>query len=181
MAQTAFYQEQIAFYLSNVFGGKNDYTFACESKHDIDREFTIRKGSAVLNVTAVFGINTSYAEQPPRKFYTFTATARRRNEVLDTTDKANDVIEWTFRVAGGILMGSVFAVLLLLFGGHVGLHLITVAFGIGSGAGGFVGHLIARKIYHTVETRLEAKGEITEVETEWATLTDTLDMVFNSQ
>lgn len=181
LAQTAFYQEQIAYYLTNVFSDKKGYILACEQKHDTDREFTIRKGSAILAVTAVFGINTSYKEQPPRKFYTFTATAAHRNEVLDTTDKANDVIEWALRVTGGVILGGVFIILLVVFGGHTGLHFITFAFGIGSGIGGFIGHLIARKIYRTMETRLEAKGEITEIETEWSLLTETLELVFNSK
>ncbi len=181
LSQTAFYQEQIAYYLANVFNGKKDFTFACEQKHDTDREFTIRKGSAILTVTAVFGINTSYKEHPPRKFYTFTATAAHRNEVLDTTDKANDVIEWAFRITGGVILGGVLIFLLILFGGHTGLQFITFAFGIGSGVGGFAGHLLARKIYRTMETRLEEKGEITEIETEWSLLTETLELVFSPQ
>jgi hypothetical protein len=181
LSQTAFYQEQIAYYLANVFGGKKDYTFTCEQKHDTDRKFTIRKGSAILTVTAVFGINMSYKEHPPRKFYTFTTTASRHNEVLDTTNKANDVIEWTFRITGGVILGGVFIILLVLFGGHTGLHFITFAFGMGSGAGGFIGHLIARKIYYSMETRLQKRGEITEIETEWSSLTDTLDLVFSSR
>lgn len=179
LSQTVFYQEQIAYYLANVFNGKKNFTFACEQRHDTDREFTIRKGSAILTVTAVFGINTSYKEHPPRKFYTFTATAAHRNEVLDNTDKANDVIEWAFRVTGGIIVGGALAILLILFGGHLGFHLVTLAFGFGSAIGGFIGHLIARKIYRTMETKLEEKGEVTEIEAEWSLLTETLEMVFS--
>lgn len=181
LSQTAFYQEQIAYYLANVFNGKKDFSFSCEQKHDTDREFMIRKGSAILTVNAVFGINTSYAEHPPRKFYTFTATAAHRNEVLDNTDKTNDVIEWAFRIIGGVLLGGFLALLLILFGGHLGFHLVTLAFGFGSAAGGFIGHLIARRIYRTMETKLEAKGEITEIEAEWSLLTETLELVFSAK
>ncbi|CAM2858911.1 hypothetical protein [Rariglobus hedericola] len=181
LAHTSFYQEQIAYYLANVFNGKNGYTLSCEQKHDTDREFTIRKGSAILSVSAVFGINTSYKEHPPRKFYTFTTTAARRNETLDNTDKANDVIEWTLRVTGGIIVGGALAILLVLFGGHLGFYLVTLAFGFGSAIGGFIGHLISRKIYSTVETRLEQKGEITEIEEDWSLLTETLEMIFTAK
>lgn len=41
--------------------------------------------------------------------------------------------------------------------------------------------MIARKIYRTMESRLEEMGEITEVETEWSSFTDTLELVFNSK
>ena len=180
LAQTAFYQEQIAYYLANVFGGKPDYTFTCEQKHDTDREFTIRKGSALLTVTAVFGINTSYKERPPRKFYTFTATALRRNETLDTTHKANEMIEWVFRATGAVVLGGVLILLLLIFGGHAALHFITFAFGMGAGIGGYIGHLIARRIYRTVENRLEDRGELTDIESEWSSLSETLELVFTS-
>lgn len=181
LTETAFYQEQIAYYVANVFGGKTDFTLACEQTHDTDREFTVRKGSALITVKAVFGINTSYREQPPRKFYTFTTTATRRNETLDTTEKANEVIEWALRIAGGIVFGGIALVLLILLSGHVSFYFIVFAFGIGSGIGGFLGHLIGRKIYHTMETRLEARGEITEVDSEWSALIDTLTLVFDSK
>jgi hypothetical protein len=61
LSAAAFYQEQIAYYLANAFGGKKDYSLACEHRHDTDREFTLRKGSAVITLSAVFGINTSEA------------------------------------------------------------------------------------------------------------------------
>jgi hypothetical protein len=178
LKQTIFYQEQIAFYLANVFTNQNAYDLECSQRHDTDRVYTIRKGSAVLTVTTVFGINTSYKEQPPRKFYTFTATTTHRNEVLDNTGKTNDFIEWVFRITGGVILGGFFAIMLALFGGHLGLHSIILVFTFGSAVGGFAGEHLARKIYNRVESRLEQKGEITEIESDWTLLKETVEMVF---
>jgi hypothetical protein len=130
---------------------------------------------------SVYLQDTAYREQPPWKFYTFTATAAQRNETLDTTEKANDVIEWAFRIIGGVILGGISLLVLILMSGHVSLYLIIMAFGFGSGVGGFFGHLIARKISHTMETRLEERGELTEVEAEWSLLTETLQLVFDSK
>ncbi len=178
LKQTTFYQEQIGFYLANVFKDQGAYRLECTRRFDTDRVYTIRKGSAILIVTTVFGLNTSYKETPPRKFYTFTTTASHRNEVLDNTGKVNEVIEWSLRITGGLVIGVVFSVILLLFGGHLGIYLISLAFAFGSAVGSFIGQHIARKIYSTVETRLDEKGELTDIDHEWTLLTDTLAIVF---
>ena len=178
LRQATFYQEQIGYYLANTFGQTPAFAITCEQKSDADRIFTLRKGSAVLTVETVFGINASYKEHPPRKFYTFTTTASHRNELLDTTDKANEVIEWALRIVGGLVLGLLFAVVFLLFAGPLGGQLIFLGFSAGAGAGGFIGQHLARRIYRTVEKRLDARGEVTEVEAEWTMLRETLGIIF---
>ena len=178
--QATFYRDQIVRYLDEVFKNRDDYLSTCAARSETDCTYTIRKGSAVLEVETSFGLNTSYKEQPPRKFYTFTATARHRNEVLDNTDKVNDVIEWTCRIVGGVVLGFLTCVLLVLFTGHLSGTIITLGFGGGAAVGSYIGQLISHRIYRTMEKRLEAKGEITAVDQEWATLGETLGIVFDA-
>lgn len=179
LSQARFYREQLITYLEQIFRGRDGYLTACEARSDTDHIYTIRKGGAVLTVSTSFGLDMSYKEQPPRKFYTFTARAAHRNETLDTTDKANDVIEWTCRIIGGLVLGLVVCVLLVLFTNHVSGSLITLGFAGGGAVGGFIGQTIGNKIYATIEKRLDAKGELTEIDEEWTSLGETIDMVFD--
>lgn len=175
------YQEQVAFYLANVFANRSAYKFTCAQTHDADRLYEIRKGSAVLTVRTTFGLNTSYNERPPRKFYSFSAVASHRNEVLDTVEKVNDVVEWTARSIGAVVIGGGATLALLLFGGHLAAaHLLTLTFGFGAAVGGVLGQLAGRRIHATAETRLEQKGETTQVEKEWALLTEAVALVFEA-
>ncbi len=179
LSQARLLREQVTYYLDQIFGSGGVYLVERRHESETDHVYTIRKGSAVLSVRTIFGLDTSYAERPPRKFYTFTASASHHNETLDNTDKANEVIEWTFRAGGALVLGVIFTVLLLLFAGHLSGHLIFLGFAAGSALGGMVGQLISRKVYQIMERRLEARGEITVVEQEWQSLAETLDIVFS--
>lgn len=179
LSQARFYREQLMHYLDRIFRGRDGYVTSCEARNDTDHSYTIRKGGAVLTVATSFGLDMSYKEQPPRKFYTFTARASHRNETLDTTDKANDVIEWVCRIAGGLVLGLIVSVLLILFTHHLPGSLIVLGFAGGAATGSFIGRQIGQRIYATMEKRLDAKGELTAVDEEWASLTETIDMVFD--
>ncbi len=181
LRQAVFFQEQIGYYLANTFNQGDAYAVTCEQKCDADRTYIIRKGSAILTVETVFGINMSHRESPPRKFYTFTTTTSHRNELLDTTDKANETIEWMFRIVGGLLLGVTMAAVLVLVGGVIGGHFIFLGFSVGSACGSLLGQLLSRYIYNSVEQRLDAKGEITEVDNEWKMLTETVHMLMNDE
>lgn len=179
LSQARFYREQLVHYLDQIFRGREGYLIACEARNDTDHVYTIRKGGAVLTVSTCFGLDMSYKEQPPRRFYTFTARASHRNETLDNTDKANDVIEWTCRIAGGLVLGLLVCVLLVSFTHHISGHLILLGFAAGGAAGSFIGRVIGNRIYATMEKRLDAKGELADVEAEWNSLAETLETVFD--
>lgn len=179
LSQARFYREQLVHYLDQIFRGRDGYLTANEARSDTDHTYTIRKGGAVLTVSTSFGLDMSYKEQPPRKFYTFTARASHRNETLDNTDKANDVIEWGCRIGGGLVLGLVICVLLVVFTNHISGHLILLGFAAGGAVGGFIGQLIGNRIYAAMEKRLDAKGELTAIDAEWASLAETFDVVFD--
>ena len=179
LSQARFYREQLVHYLEQMFQGREGYVTTSAARNETDHLYVIRKGSAVLTVATSFGLDMSYKEQPPRKFYTFTARASHRNEALDTTDKANDLIEWTCRIVGGLVLGLVICVLLVAFTHHASGSIISLGFAGGAAAGSFIGQAIGNRVYATMEKRLDAKGELTAVDAEWASLAETFNVVFD--
>lgn len=180
LRHSRFTRDQILHYLDGVFKDREAYRVEHVERTPTDSVYTIRKGSAVLTVETVFGRNTSYKEQPPRHFYTFTATASHRNEVLDQTDKVNDVIEWSCRIGGGLVFAAVACLLLVLVVNVISGEVLLLAFAGGAAVGGLIGRFIARRIYRAMERRLESRGEVTAVEEEWAQLQDTFGLVFDA-
>ena len=180
LRRTAIYQEHIHSCIASIFNDTGACKITLTHRFDTDRAYAIRKGSAILTVNTVFGSDTSYKEKPPRKFHTFTVTARYHNEVLDKTDEAGRMIEWTCRIAGALVFGILVIVAALLARCHLTSHLLMLGFGGGLTIGGLIGELVARNISSFMEKRLEKKGEVTAVDEEWDMLTGTLSALFDT-
>lgn len=179
VTRAAVYQERIGSLLAGLFHHRDAYQFERVRRYDADCTYTIRKGSAALTVNAVFGTDTSYKDKPPRKFYTFTATASHHNEVLDQAEQRSGVIEWTCRIAGALALGIPAVAAVFLVRGVFSGQFILLGVGGGIVLGGLIGEGIARDRYNRSKRRLERKGEVTAVEHEWNLLTAALAEIFD--
>lgn len=180
LRRTAIYQKDIHSCIVGIFGETRACEITVTHRFDTDRAYAIRKGSAVLTVNTVFGSDTSYKEKPPRKLHTFTVTAHYHNEVLDKTDAAGGMIEWTCRITGALVLGILALVAAGLAGCRLNSNIIMFGFGGGTAFGGMIGELVARGIYSFTEKRLEKRGEVTAVDEEWEKLTGELSALFDT-